>query len=215
MRHSKTLVGRTTTTLAVIVALAALGACGSDGDAHDGDHVATAEQTAPNGDVFNGADIEFATSMIPHHAQAVQMTVLAQGRPLDPPVQDLVSQIRDAQVPEIETMTDWLTAWGEEVPETSLDHANAGHDMDDMNAPDGMEDMPGMMSEEDMDALAAAAESEFQAMWLEMMMEHHQGAVEMAVAEQTDGKFDDAVKLAETIEASQVAEIADMEKLLN
>ena len=44
----------------------------------------------------------------------------------------MAEQIRDAQAPEIETFTDWLTDWDEEVPETVRDHANAGHDMDDM-----------------------------------------------------------------------------------
>jgi uncharacterized protein (DUF305 family) len=152
--------------------------------------------------------------MIQHHAQAVQMVVMAQDRPLDPEVEQLAIQIREAQVPEIETMTDWLTAWGEEVPKTSLDHSNAGHDMDEMDTPEGMDDMPGMMSSDDVDALATASDSEFQDMWLEMMIEHHKGAVEMAQAEQVDGASPDAKALAESIEASQNEEIATMEGLL-
>ncbi len=61
--------------------------------------------------------------MIPHHAQAIEMVTLTQGRPLDPAVEDLANQIRDAQAPEVETMVDWLTAWDEQIPETSIDHA--------------------------------------------------------------------------------------------
>jgi uncharacterized protein (DUF305 family) len=111
--------------LAAAVCVTALGmtlvACGDESD--NGNSSPSDTQTAANGDVFNQADVEFATNMIPHHAQAIEMVTFTDGRPLDPAVQQLSNQIRDAQVPEVETMTDWLTAWGEEVPETSLDHA--------------------------------------------------------------------------------------------
>ena len=148
--------------------------------------------------------------MIPHHAQAIEMVTLTDGRPLDPDVAQLASQIRDAQVPEVETMTDWLTAWGKEIPETSLDHTNAGHDM----RATWITDMPGMMSSAEMDALVSAADAEFQDMWLEMMLEHHQGAIEMAKTEAADGKYADAVSLAESIEAAQEAEIEQIKQLL-
>ncbi len=150
--------------------------------------------------------------MIPHHAQAVAMVVLTQGRPLDPDVENLAMAIREAQVPEVEAMTDWLTAWDEEVPETSLDHSNAGHDMSDM---EGMDDeMPGMMTADEMRALEGASDAEFQDLWLEMMIEHHTGAIEMAGAEQNDGEFEEAVALAESIAASQQREIDTMTELL-
>lgn len=180
-----------------------LAACGDDG-ASDPSGV----QTASNGDVFNDADVAFATDMVPHHAQAVEMVVMTQGRPLDPVVEQLANEIRDAQVPEVETMTDWLTAWGEEVPATSLDHTNAGHDMSDM-------DMPGMMSSEEMRSLEDSTDAEFQDLWLSMMIEHHTGAIEMAKTEQADGEFSDAIDLAESIESSQQTEIATMEGLLD
>jgi uncharacterized protein (DUF305 family) len=184
---------------------ATVSACGDSSDGSDGSPADT--QTAANGDVFNEADVAFANDMIPHHAQAIEMVTLTDGRPLDPDVAQLASQIRDAQVPEVETMTDWLTAWGKEVPATSLDHTNAGHDMEDM-------DMPGMMSAADMNALASATDAEFQEMWLGMMMEHHQGAIEMAETESADGKYADAVSLAESIAAAQEAEIEQIQQLL-
>jgi len=71
-----------------------------------------------------------------------------------------------------------------------------------------------MMSAEDMQALASASDAEFEDMWLEMMVEHHQGAIEMAKTEQADGTFPEAVSLAESIEESQQAEIEQMESLL-
>lgn len=100
-----------------------LAACGGDPDSGGAPSATT---TASNGDVY--ADVTFATAMIQHHARALVMVDLAAGRPLDPDVQTLTEQIRDARAPEIETMTDWLTAWDQEVPATVRDHAPAGQD---------------------------------------------------------------------------------------
>ncbi len=156
---------------------------------------------------YNDADVEFATAMIPHHAQAIEMVTLTQGRSLDPKVARLAEGVRDAQVPEVETMTDWLTSWGQEVPETSLDHANAGHGMEGTEG-------GGMMSAEDMESLRKAPDKDFQRMWLEMMIAHHEGAIEMAEAEVEDGRYAEAVAMAESIVTSQSAEIDRIEKLL-
>ena len=199
---------------------AGLTACGED------DTTTTAEVSATE---HNDADVAFATDMIQHHAQALSMVDLTMDRPLDPEVEALAEHIRAAQAPEIEQMVDWLTSWGEDVPETVRDHANASHDMSDMDGSDmgddmaddmgddmgGMDpDMPGMMSAADMDALASASDEEFQDMWLEMMIEHHEGAVEMAETERSEGRFEDAVDLAGSIIDSQSEEIATMQDLL-
>lgn len=164
----------------------------------------------------NEADVAFATEMIQHHAQALAMVDLTMGRPLDPEVTELAEAIRAAQAPEIETMTDWLTEWGEEIPATVRDHANAGHDMGAMDdSMGGMESMPGAMSAEEMQALQDAPDADFQQLWLEQMIEHHQGAVEMARTEQDEGHFEPAVQLAEDIEAAQESEIDVMEGWLS
>jgi uncharacterized protein (DUF305 family) len=201
--------------LAAVALTFGLAAC-ADESHEDGDSNPSHTRTASNGDVFNEADVEFATNMIPHHAQAVRMVTLMDGRTLDPAVEQLAHEIRDAQVPEIETMSDWLTAWDEEVPETSLDHVNAGHDMSEMPSMDSShDDMPGMMSAEEMEALANASDGEFQDMWLEMMTEHHEGAIEMAKTEQAEGKYPDAIALAESIETAQESEIETIQGLLS
>jgi uncharacterized protein (DUF305 family) len=94
------------------------------------------------------------------------------------------------------------------------DQANAGHD-EAHGSMAGMDtDMPGMMSAEETAALADAPDEEFQEMWLEMMVEHHEGAVEMAEAQTRDGRFEAAVELADDIISSQTAEIETMEELL-
>ena len=197
--------------VALTLALGAgLTACGDDAsDAAGKAEVSTTEH--------NGADVTFASDMITHHAQALSMVDLTLDRPLDPEVQALAEDIREAQAPEIETMADWLTTWGEDVPATMRDHVNGGHDMDDMSdSMDGMDhdDMPGMMTADDIDDLENAGDDQFQDMWLQMMIEHHEGAVEMAETEQEDGRFKDAVDLAGQIMDAQNKEIDTMKDLL-
>lgn len=186
-----------TTRIAALVLAAALTLTGCGGDAAD---EPAALQTAVNGDVFNGADVDFATRMIPHHAQAIQMVVLTRGRPLDSEVERLAIAIRDAQVPEVQTMVGWLTAWGEQIPETSLDHSNAGHDSD--GHLEGLEE------------LSEASDEEFQELWLRAMIEQHEGAVDMARDEQEGGTYRPALKLAASIERAQERQIEQMEELL-
>ena len=71
-----------------------------------------------------------------------------------------------------------------------------------------------MMTAEDMDALENASDAEFQDMWLDMMIEHHEGAIEMAQTEQEEGQFKDAVDLAGQIIDAQKQEIETMKDLL-
>jgi len=186
-----------------------LTACGNDEPTNDaGTQVSETDH--------NDADVEFATDMIQHHAQALSMVDLTVDRTLDPEVQQLADDIREAQGPEIETMSDWLQGWDEEIPETMRDHSNAGHDMEGMgDSMDGLDsDMPGMMSGDDFDELENAPDSEFQTMWLEMMVEHHEGAVEMAQEEQDSGRYKPAVSLAGAVVETQTAEIDKMKTLL-
>jgi uncharacterized protein (DUF305 family) len=186
-----------------------LAACGSDETFAD----APAQVSETD---HNDADVAFATDMIQHHAQALSMVDLTVNRTLDPGVQQLADDIREAKGPEIETMSDWLQEWGEDIPETMRDHANAGHDMEGMG--DSMEgqdsDMPGMMSAEDFDALENASDADFHTMWLEMMIEHHEGAVEMAEDQQDDGQYKPAVDLAGDVVETQTTEIEKMTSLL-
>jgi uncharacterized protein (DUF305 family) len=196
----------------VLAAGLLMSACGDDQDGGS-DESGSADH--------NDADVAFAGDMIQHHAQALAMVDLTVERQLDPEVQALAEAIRAAQGPEIETMSDWLTEWDEPVPATVRDHVNAeggehGEHGDDGMADDdtGM-DMPGMMSDGQMEELEAASDAEFQDLFLEMMVEHHEGAVEMARTEQDDGRYPPAVALAEQIETAQEAEIETMRSLLD
>jgi uncharacterized protein (DUF305 family) len=174
-----------------------LAACGDDDTATGG---GTTEGATTQ--VFNDADVAFAQGMIPHHQQAVEMAEMAARRAASDEVRQLASAIVAAQDPEIQTMTRWLQAWGEEIPTdmSSMDHT-------------GM-DMPGMMSDAEMQELEQATDVGFDRMFLQMMIEHHEGAIEMARTEQTEGQNRDAIALAKQIETAQTAEIATMRQLL-
>ncbi|ODU04699.1 MAG: DUF305 domain-containing protein [Pseudonocardia sp. SCN 72-86] len=150
---------------------------------------------------FNMADSMFAMMMIPHHQQAVEMSdmILAKSD-VDQQVLDLAQQIKDAQQPEIDTMQGWLDDWG------------VSSDSMDMSGMDMGED--GMMSEDEMAALKAATGPAAAKMFLEQMIEHHKGAIQMAETELQDGKNADAKKLAQAVVDTQSAEITTMQELL-
>lgn len=211
MRHNRTAGALSALPIALALALTA-SACGDNETEPDSDGSGSQVSMTEH----NDADVAFASDMIQHHAQALSMVDLTMDRTLDPEVRQLADQIQAAQVPEIETLADWLYDWDEKVPETMRDHANAGHDMDDMgDSMEGMDtDMPGMMTADDMTALQDASDAEFQTMWLEMMVEHHEGAVEMAKTETEEGRYKPAIDLANDIITSQTEEIETMQGLL-
>ncbi len=151
----------------------------------------------------NAADVTFATGMIPHHTQAIQMAQMAIKQADNANLRQLAAMIKAAQQPEIVTMSSWLTAWRQPVPATG-----SGHDMGGM-------DMGGsMMTGAEMTALGKAGGIAFDRMWLQLMTKHHQGAVTMAKTELTSGSYPAAKNLAQSIIDSQTAEIAQMKTLL-
>ena len=203
----------------LVVALV-LGACSSSSDSAS-DSVAESVvvesvvvESVAGDAAYNAGDVTFAQNMIPHHQQAVEMATIA----LDPAreagasVKDLATRIQGAQDPEIQLMTGWLKEWGKPVDEVAgTDHSDMDHsDMDSADMP-GME---GMMSASEMTELKKATGPAFDTLWLEMMVRHHEGAVSMSKALETDGKATDAKELAAKIISAQEAEIAEMQKLL-
>lgn len=185
---------------------------------------ASAMMSAPAASAdHNAADISFAQQMIVHHQGAVEMADLAPSRATSQEVKDLAARIKAAQGPEIEQMQTWLTAWGSAAPTTASEPDDSmGHGgMSDMreegdlssSAPAGMA-MPGMMSDEQMQELTDATGADFDRLFLEMMIIHHQGAIEMAGTEIAEGSNPEALALAESITTSQTAEITEMQQLL-
>lgn len=186
-------------------ALTLLTACGGGDSAMAGHETSTASHGAPAattvspqpGASFNDADAMFAQNMIPHHQQAVEMAELAETRATDPEVKELAAKIKAAQDPEIQTMQGWLKDWGKPAPSGGMHHG-----------------MPGVMSEEDMKRLEAAKDAKFDKLFVQLMIAHHKGAIEMAGTEQKQGTNADAKALAKNIESSQQAEVEQMRKML-
>ncbi|MFI2347881.1 DUF305 domain-containing protein [Streptomyces sp. NPDC019443] len=197
---------RTALVAATAVAALVLAACGGGG--HDmgstesGSSSAATTAPAKAGD-HNAADVAFSTEMIQHHRQAVEMAELAATRASSTETKDLATKIKGAQDPEIKTMSGWLTSWGEEVP---ADMSGMGHDMSSA--------MPGMMSTDDMDKLGKAKGAEFDKAFAEMMIKHHEGAIEMAKTEKAEGEYAPAKRLADDVIRAQTAEIEQMNKML-
>lgn len=185
-----------------LLAAGLLAACG-DGERGGGpDAGSQPPASRPLDAAFNAADVAFATNMIPQHQQAIEMAKLAANRASNSDVKDLAGGIEKAQSLEMETMSEWLRAWGTPVPPTT------GTDTG------GNGGMPGMTSGEEMKNLTAATGPDFDRMFLQMMIRHHQAAVEMAMTEQTQGQNPEAKTLAGQIAADQKAEISEMQSLL-
>src|SRR6478752_7491008 len=152
--------------------------------------------STPNaGADHNQADIMFAQMMIPHHSQAVEMSdiILAKaGMPAD--VTALATKIKAAQAPEIRQMTGWLTGWN--VPTMMSGHSGHG--------------MGGMVDDAGIDKLKSATGTEAARLFLEQMIGHHEGAIDMAQQEIGAGKSPEAVKLGHDIVDAQQGEITQM-----
>ena len=167
----------------------------------------------------NQADIAFAQGMIPHHQQAVKMSKLATDRAGSDDVRRLATEIEQAQGPEIAQMQAFLTAWGAPAPGAmpGMDHESMG-DGSDQNGMGqggmGQGGMAGMMTPEQMGRLEQADGADFDRMFLEMMIAHHEGAVQMAQTELADGTNPEAKALAQQIVDAQQTEITAMRELL-
>ncbi|RJT96607.1 DUF305 domain-containing protein [Arthrobacter frigidicola] len=162
----------------------------------------------------NMADVMFAQMMIPHHQQAVEMSEMMLAKDgISAEVTDLATRIKDAQGPEIETMTGWLEAWGEP---TEPKGGAEGHDMGDMGGQGGGDSgsMGGMISEDQMADLDYAEGAEASRLFLESMTAHHECAIQMARKQIDNGQNAEVIALADTIVETQEAEIQEMQALL-
>jgi uncharacterized protein (DUF305 family) len=173
----------------------------SGGSSHGADHgspSAMASAMPHAGAGHDQADITFSQMMIPHHAQAVEMSDLMLAKPdLPAEVTALATKIKDAQAPEIATMTGWLEEW--KVPATT-DHSGHG--------------MSGMVDAEGLAQLKEAQGTEAARLFLEQMIGHHEGAIDMAQKEIGAGKHPESIQLARDIVTAQEAEIAQMKEML-
>ncbi|MFP5345801.1 MAG: DUF305 domain-containing protein [Actinomycetes bacterium] len=164
---------------------------------------ATAGASASSGH-HDEADVKFLQEMVPHHAQAVQMSdILLAKSGVDDRVRALAQQIKAAQAPEIEHMNGLLHDWGEPEGQETSSHGMSGGGMS------------GMMSPEQMQQLRAADGPKATLLYLQQMVQHHEGAVQMARSEMAGGENPEAKQLAQSIIDSQQAEIEHMKSLLS
>lgn len=147
------------------------------------------------------ADVRFMQGMIHHHAQALEMTALVTDRTKSVDIHRLARRITISQRDEIARMERWLEARSKEVP--------GGHSHGPL--------MPGMLTGEQMGRLAAAQGEEFDRLFLELMIQHHEGALVMVrdLASAGGGREAEIYLFTSDVDADQRAEIARMRGMLS
>lgn len=166
--------------------------------------ISVASVTVPVSAPYSHAEVHFMQHMMVHHGQAVTMSALVPDRASDPRIHQIARQIDITQDAEISQMVQWLELRDEEVP--------------DPFDTEGHENMPGMVSHEDMMALEAAEGTEFDVLFLELMIQHHLGAIVMVDnLNAAAGIYVEAnvAVMAEHVVDQQETEIKRMERLLD
>ncbi|WP_460062021.1 DUF305 domain-containing protein [Streptomyces sp. YKOK-I1] len=155
-----------------------------------------AEQRAED-DSPNSADVSYARMMIQHHAQALEMTELVPERAESADVERLALRIAAAQGPEIEAMRAWLGSYDKAETGGAHDHTA----------------MPGMASEAQLKKLRAARGKAFDALFLSLMITHHEGAITMATEVKAQGNNLRIEEMADDVVAQQTSEITRMRQM--
>jgi uncharacterized protein (DUF305 family) len=153
---------------------------------------------------YIGADVDFMSHMIGHHAQALVMSGWAPSHAASPTVQLLAERIINGQQDEIATMQRWLRDRGKPVP------ANSMHAMHGML-------MPGMLTPAQMQQLDQARGPEFDRLFLTFMIQHHRGAVSMVkdlFGTPGAARDETVFKFANDVNVDQTTEVARMERML-
>jgi len=167
----------------------------------------TAEEASLVADTsYSLADVDFIRDMIPHHQQAVLMANLVDARTNNEKVREIAGRITSSQADEIQFMQDWLSERGEQVP-----------DPDDSANMHVSHEMAGMASLEDLQKLSGSKGVEFDRLFLELMIAHHEGALDMVehLLEQPGAAYDPVLfEFVNDVDKDQTAEIRKMNKML-
>lgn len=159
--------------------------------------------TVPTGANYTVADVEFMQGMIAHHAQAIYMSRMAEAHRASPRLLRLATKIDQSQVAEIRIMQDWLRSNGQAAPDTGSWRTMK---------------MQGMLTEEQLRELDAAKGVEFDRLFLEYMIMHHEGALQMVkdlFATPRAGQEVDVNVFANDVVTVQTAEIGIMRRMLS
>jgi len=153
---------------------------------------------------YTPADVRFMQGMIPHHQQALVMTDLVRRYATTDAVRQMALRMEISQRDEIDLMETWLRNHGEPVRMPGIG--------------DGMPMMPGMLTPDQLEQLRNARGVEFDRLFLEGMIQHHQGAIDMvATLFATPGAAQESTifKFAEDVDADQTMEIERMQRVLS
>ena len=156
----------------------------------------------PKGANYTVADVEFMQGMIAHHAQAIHMSRMAEAHKANPRVIKLAVKIDQSQVAEIRIMQDWLRNNGQHAPDTSSWRTMT---------------MPGMLTADQLKQLDAATGVAFDRAFLDLMIQHHEGALKMVedlFKSPRGGQEVDVGVFANDVVTVQTAEIGIMRRLL-
>lgn len=170
---------------------------GKPGEAAETLSAADAAKQRSEDDSPNAADFVYARMMIEHHTQALEMTGLAPKQAASGQVKRLAARIAAAQGPEITTMKGWLTAHDGAKRPTEHRH----------------EEMPGMATEAQLKQLRAARGKAFDALFLKLMITHHDGAISMATEVKAQGNNIQVEEMADDVIAQQTSEISRMREM--
>jgi uncharacterized protein (DUF305 family) len=170
---------------------------------------------------YSAADVQFISGMIAHHAQALVMTALVPSHTSREDIRLLAGRIKVSQQDEIALMRRWLQRRHEAVPDVDEPHAQHRTAANQMGMP-GMPTsdhmlMPGMLTQEQLDQLAKATGAYFDRLFLQFMIQHHEGALTMVAqlfSTRGAGLETETFQLASDINADQQAEIGRMRKML-
>ncbi|WP_393915925.1 DUF305 domain-containing protein [Halostreptopolyspora alba] len=150
-------------------------------------------------DGHNEADAEFMVQMIEHHKQALDMSELAEDRADRDAIVSIAERIYDAQNAEIKAMQGWVDSNVDDPQEYEIDHS----------------EMPGMATPEEMAELEDSSGDDFDRLFVDLMVTHHEGGVTMAEDVLIDGESDMISSFASDVIATQRGEIARMRDIID
>jgi len=168
----------------------------------------TAELEAIGGLRHSEADVRFMRGMIPHHGQALDMTALVPTRATTNEFRSMALRMQISQRDEIRLMERWLTEREEDIPPPNAHRMMMAGDM---------ALMPGMLNAGQMEQLASATGQEFERLFLEFMIMHHEGALTMVqTLFNSSGAGQESLifKFATDVDADQTIEIMRMRRML-
>jgi uncharacterized protein (DUF305 family) len=166
-----------------------------------GSHGMAGDVVIPPGVAYTAADVHFMQGMIAHHGQAILMASMAKSHGAGPQLLTFTLKIDLSQRAEIDRMQWWLKDRKQAVPDSSAHQ----HMM-----------MAGMLTAEQLKQLDAAKGKAFDKLFLELMIQHHEGAITMVdeLFAANGGAEPDVYSLANDIKTDQTAEIQKMREML-